>query len=793
MEAERWVYVTFPLPLQRAFTYRLPAALAPKNPLGHRVVVPFGRRLAIGIITGIASSAPRSGGKDILFFPDENPLFLPHHLAFLEWMSTYYLCSLGQILRVAMAPIKACYQVRLSLRRSSVLRDNSLVSQSFVQVLEEKGTLTYAQAAAYLPHEELLACIKKLLAQDALSLCGPNYAEEVQISLADRYFSAQGEVLVDDLSQDIKTPAQKRLRDVYGNLMEALKQRWVPSAMLVERGISSQLITRACKTAVWVSGRAPFRYLPYSDDKELLPTLTEVEKKVIEAIRPDRWEGKRVASVQAGDGTYEVLCRALAVETLQREETSVWLVPNLEALAFWQERLASILGERLIVWSSQQTLDERKRVWYRLEQRPSAFILAMPSILVYPFSQLDRIIVTEESSDDYKQVSSPRYHARDVAIMCAQHHRAKVLLTSATPSLETYHNVEKGKYIALTLPSLHRAHPPTPSLHILTRPRHHPVLTTPIVERLQSAFTQKKKVVLLHPRRGYTAYTSCKQCGWQATCSVCTKGLVYHQKSGRLHCHHCQHSSAIPVCCPTCQGSQLQYSRVGTQQVEETLSLHFPRLRVARVDRDEVPYQKKYRETLQAFKRGQLDCLVGTQRLLRAVGHLDPDLLVWIDSHSWTSQTNFRATVRQRYLLEKLLRHRTADELLILLPERHRDIVKHLKQERDFFYRDTLQSCKEHGYPPYVKFVKIIIRHRSAVIVTQAAEALATLLESQLQLTVLGPIPIQFTQKGYVESALWVKLTRQKVKAALYDCVQTFVRQRVYRQVGIYFDVDPID
>ena len=783
--------ITLPLPLAHAFTYRLPPFLDRETLVGHRAVVPFGRQLSVGIITGIASEEPQGGCKEVVWLPDKDPILCPRNLAFLRWMSAYYLSPLGQTLRVALSWLKGCYDVKLSLKRSASALDVPVVLKPLVEALEREGTLGYAQALRYVRHDDLLVSLKKLFVQEGIALCTPHYVEERQVALADRYFAADGEVLADEVSEVMKTPAQRRLREVYGDVVAALGQRWVPVRLLLERGISAQLITRACKAPVWVKRHARFEHIEGAHEVSL-PELTASEQKVMSALEGDCWGGKGVASLQVAREEEEIVGRVLALETLRRGETSVWLVPNLASLSFWKERLEHVVGEELVVWSSQQRVEERKRVWHRLQQSSSAFVLATPSILLYPFAKLDRMVVIEEASPDYKQASAPRYHARDAAIVCAQHHDAKVLLMGAMPSLETYHNIEKGKYAALILPSRVRAHPPTPTLKWVTRSRPHPVLTVPVLERLKSAFAKKEQVILLHARRGYTAYTSCKKCGWQASCAVCKRGLTDHQR-GSLHCHHCQRTVPLPACCPRCQERQLRYGCVGTQQLEETLLLHCPDVKVARIDRDETPYQKKYEATLRRFREGALDCLIGTQRLLRSLVHLSPDLLVWVDPHGWVGQTDFRASVQQRYLLEELLQHKTASELWVLVPERHREVLRDLQRDQGLLYRDLLASCRAHDYPPYVKFVKVLLRHGNEDKLMQAATALGERLSSKLQLNTLGPLPLLPTSNGEREVALWVKLPHQNVKKELHHQVDGFLKQSRYKQIRAYFDVDPMD
>lgn len=779
MRVTSCVQVTLLSGIRQPFTYTMPSSMALQCPLGYRVVVPLGQQLAIGIITEVIPPS-KVGVKSILQIPDLHPLCPPTHLNFLSWVSQYYMVPLATLLRRAFSPIKELTQVQLTLHHPPKCLTPPH-AKNLLEVLTQ-GPCSYKEATKYLAAKELFPLIQNLLYEESLSLCLPFQPQEVAWAHASYSTSPSP-------TSQPKTPSQKKLFTTYRSLTQKLESKWISQSTLLAHGISSQLIGRIKKNPLWQRKKIPYR-LNFPKKVAQLPPLTTAQQTLLKSVNPIRWQGKRVGFLYLKHQEEQrSLYHALALDAIQGGPSTLLMVPNLQALSFWEKNLRTTLGDHLMVWSSQIPYATRQAKWYVFQNKKLTFLIATPSLLLSPLPQIDRIIFDQESSPDYKQRASPHYHARDLAIVYAEHHHATVLLTATSPSLITYHNLQKGKYRKLSLPSLPQlsAHPT--SLQIITRPSSHPLFTPPLLQKLKEAVQKKSKVIFLHPRRGYTAYTTCPKCDWQARCATCQRALVQHHGSHSLHCHQCRESYPTPSHCPRCQEGQLQYRRIGTQQITERLTLDFPTWTISRIDQDATPQKKAYQAALEYFKKSESHCLVATQKLLPSLPYLKTDLIIWVDPPSWTDQTSFNALNNPYNLLQELLSHPSATQLTLLIPYYQQSTLQELLCHPQTFYQARLEESKESQYPPYIKLVRLILRHKYSPTILQAAQQLIRMLHSY---SPMGPSPLPTTPKGESRMEIWVRLTQQSQKGALKRVIKSLLADPIYGKLSITFDVDPL-
>ncbi|MEM7362012.1 MAG: hypothetical protein AAF335_03300 [Bacteroidota bacterium] len=778
----RWVEVTPPLAIAHPLCYQLPVE-APADPLGYRVVVPLGKRVIVGLITAVCQGAPSTSVREIIAIPDEHPLFNKGQLDFLCWLSSYYLCPLGQVIRAAWAPLPMLQAINLQ-RLSTV--DNVVVPTEGASLWEalQKCDLSMKEAMIYLPKDALANCVQTLAAQKALFCTYPLYEEESIFSFSDRYFDDKKKLLAEVVGHTFKTSAQKRFSQVYAALVDEKKSRWVSEASLLAGGISSRLLSRLVQAGQVVTQRRA-RTLPSCTTSDSVASLTVDEQVLMEVLmEAHKLKNGPVAFVPVANlSTEKCLYSAFAKHTIHRQVTRLLMVPNLESLQHWKAYLSPCLGDHLFVWSSEERASERQALVHRLHQGVPTFVLGMPSALLLPFKKIDDLMVTLSYSPDYKRPSAPSYHARDAAIMLAHYHKCDLFLTGYIPSLESYHNITKGKYYAL--PRLQKGSFLPPAVRVIPRKRRHPILTATAVTPLKEVFRQKKKVVFLHPWRGYTAGITCKKCPWEARCPTCPRTLVLHQGKEQLQCHSCQASSLLPEHCPACQSHQLHYRRTGSQHLAEELQLHFPNRLFARIDSDSTPSQGTYHRTLHAFRQGTYDGIIATQRLLRALPYLDTAVIAVVDPHSWTIASDYQGPIHQRYMFEDLFHHATAEEVILLSPHSQVATLAALRQNLPNYYDDYLQTCQTHGYPPYVRLLKICVRHPSPTIALEATQAIDKTLTSTHQLTTLGPVP-----NPPSHATLWVRTPSQKAKEKVTYTLKKITSQPKYKKVNVTFEVD---
>ena len=773
MNPQRWVHVT--LPIGHTFTYALPDTITPQNPIGYRAVVLLSNRLTIGIITKIVKQPPYTT-KAIVQLPDDKPFLSPKYLSFLHWITTYYLYPLPQLIRKAILPIKAWCAINITLIKP--LKKLHLTSAAEKKWLENlaQAPMAYSQACQYLPHKNLIVSINHLLKQKAIILCKPNYTEVDALTLLQ-------EPKPNTLPPTITTPAQKKLWDTYHALVKKTKNKTIPYPLLLNHGISAITLTRAKKNPVWSIKTLPtppiMRSLP-SD----LPQLTAQQKIISKTIKLSQWQEKKVAYLSILPDQEKVLYTTFALTTIQQKESNLIIFPTLEALKYWEKQLKKIIGPQLIVWSSHIKKEIKAKEWFALKKSTPRLIIATPHILLYPLATLNRIILADETSPHHKQPTAPTYHARDLAIACAQHYNAHILLSSIIPTLATYHNLQKGKYTTLTFPQQKTKKKPT--LSILMRTRAHPIITPPLIDTLEKTYNKDGQVIVLYPRRGYTTHTFCTQCHWQARCPSCDKALVYHQNTTYLQCHHCKAKAPIPSTCPQCHTAQLQYAHVGTQHIAQTLA-QLPHARIAQIDSD----HKGYQATIKQFQQKKINTLIGTQKLVSALPFLNPRLILWIDPHRWSVPTHLNPITRQRYLFEKLLHHPTAEKLLVLTTQQQQNSLVLLQKKLKVLYDYILTQAKENDYPPYTKLIKIIFSHHHTSPM-HVAEKLANVLTSEYQIHTLGPTPLPATpDKKQKQVALWIKIYDQKTKATLHAYLKTLMKKYKDQKIACQFDVDP--
>ena len=782
----RAVEVALPLPLQSTFTYRVPGG-APLPGRGVRVLVPFGPRRVIGLVTGPATTVPETM-KDVVEVLDEVPLAPPPLLDLAAWMSEHYLAAPGECYRLVLPPAG----VRAS---RAVVRLRGGEPSDADPVLE-------ALQAGPLP----LSTLAKRMGRDPTARIARLRREgrvEVDQDLARPGFRQLRIAVLTPAAADVK-PRGRAQAEVLGRLTAAAGRAAVPELLrdrpslrgaldrLVEQGAIRIEEERALREPEMLAGPAKLRPEPTPDQESVLaPILAALGA----GFAPFLLHGV------TGSGKTEVYFRAIE-RTLEQGRSALLLVPEIALTPLLVRAAVGRLGRVVSVLHSELSAGERHDQWWRLREGEARVAIGARSAVFAPLTELGLVIVDEEHEGAYKQDESPRYHGRDVAVMRARLEGAVAVLGSATPSLESNHNAVSGKYHRLVLPrrigSQGMARVDVVDRRQALKAGGDPILTPPLREALAERLARKEQALLLLNRRGYATSLLCRECGMQAMCPNCSVALTLH-KGGRVAlCHYCAYETSAPRACGSCKGEYLRLTGYGTEKVLEAVRVALPTARVERLDRDLAARRGAVARVLASFEAGETDILVGTQMI--AKGHDFPrvTLVGVVDADVGLGLPDFRAAEHTFQLLTQVAgRAGRADlpgEVILQshLPD-HYALQYACAQDYDAFYGREMEFRRTMAYPPAAALVNIVLRAKDSTEGAEAADVLATRLRAQARgnFRVLGPAfaPLARLRQEHRFQVLLKgrrKAMRDAVREALVD------RYGDVRWPGVAVDVDPV-
>jgi len=786
MPAARVVNVAVPLPVQTAFSYSVPPGwLEPER--GVRVLVPFGSRRVVGMVTGRAEAAEQRSLKELIEILDEASLVTPPLLDLAAWTSDHYLAPPGECYRLVLPPAG----IRASRAVARATAATTLASDDPVLAALRDGPLRVSTLARRLGRDPTarLARLRRegrVVVEQELKAAGFRHVRVASLAtIAAPRGVAQAELL-------------ERLRRAGGRMRVPELVRDRPSLRaaldrLVEQGAVRLEEERSVRSPARLEGGAAERMLPSPDQTRVLePLLAAVSARAFSAF---------LLHGITGSGKTEVYFQ-VAERALAQGRGVLLLVPEIALTPLLVRAAAARFGEAVSVLHSELSAGERHDQWWRIREAEARVVIGARSAVYAPLPDLGLLVVDEEHEAAYKQEESPRYHARDVALVRGRLEGATVVLGSATPSLESHANALKGKYTRLVLSA--RIGPRgLPRVEIVDRRAAlksgaDPVLTPALREALATRLERGEQALLLLNRRGYATSLLCRECGLQAVCPNCSVSLTLHRGGRVALCHYCGHETRAPAACAACRGEYLRLTGYGTERVVEALEAALPRARVARLDRDLASRRGEVARTLAAFERGELDVLVGTQMI--AKGHDFPrvTLVGVVDADVGLGLPDFRAAERTFQLLTQVAgragRAELAGEVILQshLPD-HYALLLACAQDYEAFYAHEMEFRATMGYPPALALVNLVLRSRDADQAARAAAALArTLRESSAgRYRVLGPAsaPLaRLRQEHRVQILL--KGQRPAMRSALRNAL--LARFGEVRWPGIAVDVDPV-
>jgi len=794
--------VSLPVPLDTAFTYRLPETLRRRVHPGCRVLVPFGNRKLTGVVLATHSHPPGVPAKDALRLLDEEPALDEALLNLGRWISNYYCAPLGETLR-AMTPLAS--DVRHGKVYSLTPSGRDTARQLHLTSNEQEDPATAilrmldgrSLSASYLKQKvtrsaDVLRSLEKkgfVQSEDVAAERDPLRASAARLRIE---FIERGTE---------KLPKQERELLAYlelhpGQHNVATLEETIAKASVAARALARRKLARLALEAV-SSSAAPPR-APH--------TLNPHQQAAYDAIQT----GLASRQFQAfllegvtGSGKTEIYLNAIEA-ALSLGRGALLLVPEIALTPAVAGQFHHRFGEKVAILHSAFQDAERAQEWRRIRAGQASVVVATRSGVFAPVQNLGLIIVDEEHDQSYKQQETPRYHGRDVAVVRARDENAVIVLGSATPSLESRYNAERGKYTRLELPARIEQRP-MPAVTIIDmrreflESRKQATFSRALLEAVTERLDNGEQTMLLLNRRGFSNIVACRACGERLQCVNCSVTLTYHRRDRRMLCHYCNYAIAVPDKCAQCTSEYLQFIGVGSERVEQELGAAFPRARIARLDRDTVSGKHDYETILAGFREQRFDILVGTQMI--AKGHDIPNvtLVGIVNADVGLGLPDFRAAERTFQLLTQAAgragRGETPGIVLIqtINPD-HYAIQCAAEQDYEKFYRKEIDFRRMLHYPPFGAMASIVVRSANEEDALTRSAALGRLLSPAPEgVRVMGPAPapVLRVKSEYRYQVLLKTSSRKRLSEMLAD-VRRFATAEKWGPANLAIDVDPM-
>ncbi len=823
-KARLYAEVILPLPLFGTFTYSIPTTLEGKAAVGHRVIVPFGRKkYYTGIIESITPVAPEGfEGKDISSVLDPWPVVKHPQLKLWEWIAEYYLCTAGDVYKAAVpAGLKVESETFIELNPDyEEIPDARMTDREAIimQSLDHNGKMTPAEISKKTGLNSIESTISSMverrmliIAEKLIERYRPKKETLVRLAVDRNDNEAMHKVF------DAVKGAKKQemmLITLLDNLNKRQQQQLPPEVprqhLLEQSGLSPAILAAlASKGIVEIFTREINRFNYTGTEQGELPKLSAPQSEALDSIHR-MFIDKNVTLLHGvtSSGKTEIYIHLIDY-ILKKGSQALYLVPEIALTTQLTRRLQKVFVKRVIIYHSKFSDNERVDIWKRMLHDPSpCVVIGARSSLFLPFSRLGLVIVDEEHESSYKQFDpAPRYNARDCAIVLASMHGAKTLLGSATPAIETYYKALNGRYGLVTLSERYEGvQLPLIEIVDLNDERRRGRISGPMSARLammsREAVKGGEQVILFHNRRGFAPVVVCKQCGYVPKCQNCDVSLTYHRKAGEMVCHYCGATYKLPTICPACKEPAIEVYGYGTERIEEIAESSFPGARIMRMDLDTTRNKDSYLNIINDFSLGKADILVGTQMVTKGLDFERVSLVGILNADNLINFPDFRASERAFNMLEQVAgragRRNKRGLVIVQTSQPAHPILSYLQAHNyEGFYEHELEERRRYGYPPFTRVINIYLKHRDEDLLIKAAAGYAETLRHLFGNRILGPDEphIARIQSLYIRKIMLkveIQASMSKVKAILRSVYEAQMADKSLRSLVVYYDVDPM-
>lgn len=834
--------IILPLALpKRTYTYSVPESIASLMQPGVRVEVQFGRsKRYSGLVERVHQETPDYQVKPILSVLDEVTVVTPQQFLLWDWMADYYCCTLGEVMSAALpghlkltSETKLVFNPAFGDNFSELDADEYLIAEA-LQIQQE---IIVEDARKILNKKTIFPVIQRLINKGVLFL-----REDLQEKFKARKLSAlrlaEPYRSQPDLLRAVFAELSGKERQVEILMAYLALEKQQPFVrkqdVLTKADVSESSLNTIVKKGILEKyDREVSRLSGYEDDLVEADELSQQQVRALAELRKAfNVPAASAAGISGTDatpgipaakaaGTFNVALLygvtgsgktrvyvELMREAMKRGGQVLYLLPEIALTTQIISRLQKVFGNEVAVYHSNINTQERVEVW-KSAAAGKPIILAARSGLFLPFQNLQLVVVDEEHDSSFKQYDpAPRYHARDTAIFLANLYGAKTLLGTATPSLETWHNAQTGKFGlvemserfgGLELPSME-----TIDLREQMKNRQmQSIFSTPLLDNLQKALDNGEQAILFQNRRGYAPMLECEVCGWNAMCRHCDVSLTYHKHTDRLRCHYCGYVQEPAKTCPACGSGKITFKGFGTEKIEDELKIFLPNARIGRMDLDTAGTKSNLTALLNDFEERRLDILVGTQMVTKGLDFDNVALVGVLGADALTKFPDFRAGERAFQLLTQVAgragrKNKRGNVLIQAFDPRHPVVQEVLRNDFLGFVDRELKERLEFKYPPYTRLINLELRHKEPKIVNEAAAFYAKALRAKLGDRVLGPvIPNIARIRNYFGQNIMLKLEKSGpvltgTKALIRHTTEIMLGRPGLSQVQVAVDVDPV-
>ena len=757
-----FIEVVLPLSLAQTFTYEVNEAEYHFISPGFRVAVPFGKsKIYTALVIDVHQNKPEKyDAKEIHQILDETPIVTQMQIQHWLWVANYYMCAIGDVYRSAIpSALLLESETTITQKNSDFVLETSLSDDEFLvyQALQQQSSLKIQEVMGILNRKNVLPVIKQLMDKNILVIdeeVQENYKPKLlkYVRLNPTYNSSDG---LNQLLQLLKN-AQKQREIVMGyfQLMATEKSKPIAVKQLAEKsGATPATVKALIDKQIFEEYHLQQDRVSFENDfRSNKLELSTAQNKALTEIQ-ERFQTFEVTLLHGvtSSGKTEIYIKLIEAFLLQDKQV-LYLLPEIALTTQLVTRLTAHFGNKVAVFHSKYSNNERVEVWYQsLQKSPKAqIIIGARSALFLPLHVLGLIIIDEEHEQTFKQSDpAPRYHARDAAVVLARFHKAKVLLGSATPSIETFYNTQNNKYGLVEITERY-SQVQLPEVELVDlkdkyfRKQMQGHFSDVLVNAVMDALSLGEQVILFQNRRGYSPLLECMTCGHVPQCLQCDVSLTYHKHKNQLRCHYCGYSMAKPTHCQVCSSVDLTTKGFGTEQIQQEVQQLFPSARIGRMDQDTTRGKYGFEKIIDSFKNREFDILVGTQMLAKGLDFDNVSLVGVMNADNMLYHPDFRAFERSFQMLTQVSgragRAEKRGKVIIQTYNPNHNTIQQVTNN-DYFgmYKEQLYDRKIYFYPPYYRLIRLTLKHRDYEKLKEGSMWLYQVLQQNLDVPVLGP------------------------------------------------------
>ena len=809
-----FIEVILPIPIQKTFTYSVTEEEANFLQIGMRVAVPFGKsKMYSALVLNIHQTRPTLyEAKEIHQILDETPLVNKQQLQHWQWISEYYMCSLGDVYRASLPSAFLLESETIIHKNEHFSEDTILTDNEFLifEALQHQSQLTLHQVGAILGKKKIMPTVNELIKKAAITVKEEIY-EQYKPKLV-KYVRLHADYSSDDALENLlkELSRAKKQRDAILTFFQLQTFKKPIKAKFLEEsaGVSSSILKSLVDKNIFEFYHIQTDRIQFKGATNSLKILNEFQEKALSEIK-EIFTKKEVILLHGitSSGKTEVYTK-LIQEVLDQGKQVLFLLPEIALTTQIITRLQVYFGDQISVFHSKYSMNERVEVWNNLleNKTKTQIILGARSSIFLPFSNLGLIIVDEEHETSYKQFEpSPRYNARDAAVILGKIHNAKILLGSATPSLESFFNSQQKKYGFVEL-NRRYGNVLLPKIELIDAKEKHRKkemkghFSDRLLKLIQEALNEKEQVILFQNRRGFSPVVECTTCGVSPQCPNCDVSLTYHKFKHELRCHYCNYQRAMPNNCDACGSNTLDHKGFGTEQIELELRALFPDHTIGRMDLDTTRGKHGYQKIIGAFEAREIDVLVGTQMLSKGLDFDNVSLVGIINADSMLNFPDFRAHERAYQMMVQVSgragRNKKQGNVAIQTFNPYHQILQQVAATNyTEMYNEQLQERWQYKYPPYYRLIKITLKHRDYNNVDNGINWLAKALQNSFGEFVLGPTApaVSRIRNQYIKNIVIKIPPKQSLvgtKKQLQKIKNTFEAVSMFRSIRFIIDID---